>query len=220
MSRADNLGEIRQPAPDLVRFTKVFAMTARYNPEEISLQQALPRLSAISFVIPAIEKYRGHPLTDPWYKDEAIRNYASSMSRENYRDGTGIKNLRDIAYFNLSLGHLCGDLSITEKDVGRCWQVQTRRRRGSETFFSKEQEKAALERQGGRCYCCDTEFTFVGYQADHIHPFSQGGPTVVQNCALLCVACHERKGTKPMALLMKEIWKEIAFNNLRARKVA
>lgn len=59
--------------------------------------------------------------------------------------------------------------------------------------FSKAVKLAAWKRCHGICEGC-TAFLYVGkYDYDHIKPAAFGGEATVDNCQVLCVACHGRK---------------------------
>lgn len=70
--------------------------------------------------------------------------------------------------------------------------------------FSDGQKLAAHERQNGLCAFgkkCKTPnnkdgkrvFTIAEMQADHITPWSKGGPTTADNCQMLCQPCNRDK---------------------------
>lgn len=59
--------------------------------------------------------------------------------------------------------------------------------------FSRKQKREAFERQGGRCAKCGEEFALTDMEADHITPWSRGGPTTAANCQLLCKDDNRRK---------------------------
>ncbi len=62
--------------------------------------------------------------------------------------------------------------------------------------FSPAMREAAYERQGGICPHCKKTFQLKDMHADHIDPWSEGGPTVAENCQMLCSPCNRRKGAK------------------------
>lgn len=80
--------------------------------------------------------------------------------------------------------------------------------------FTDDEVRAALYRQGGRCFyrgcCCDD-----GVVGDHIIPFSQGGPTESFNCAAACVRCNTEKGK----MSVFEYGKLIGAQQSRGRKL-
>jgi 5-methylcytosine-specific restriction endonuclease McrA len=61
--------------------------------------------------------------------------------------------------------------------------------------FSSRQRAAMYIAADGRCSNCGKPLT-AGWHADHIHPWSQGGPTDVINGQALCPACNLRKGNQ------------------------
>lgn len=71
--------------------------------------------------------------------------------------------------------------------------------------FNDSERRAAFERQNGHCANgtkCRTAgnadgqlvFEISEMDADHITPWSKGGKTNAENCAMLCVACNRSKG--------------------------
>ncbi len=59
--------------------------------------------------------------------------------------------------------------------------------------FSKAVMREAFARAKGNCERC-TAFLYVGkYQFDHIIADSIGGEPTLDNCAVLCSACHDEK---------------------------
>lgn len=67
--------------------------------------------------------------------------------------------------------------------------------------FSKQVKRAAFERAGGFCEGqpygerCPVKLTLGKYHYDHVIPDGLGGEPVIENCAVLCVACHKDKTT-------------------------
>lgn len=59
--------------------------------------------------------------------------------------------------------------------------------------FSESQRRAAYERQQGICPRCGRHFAYEQMEADHITPWSKGGPTSVENCQMLCLECNRIK---------------------------
>lgn len=62
--------------------------------------------------------------------------------------------------------------------------------------FDNKQKRAAYERQRGICPMCHKHFEFEEMHADHIRPWSKGGPTTAENCQMLCRDCNLKKGAK------------------------
>lgn len=62
--------------------------------------------------------------------------------------------------------------------------------------FSDKMRRAAFERQNGICPKCGGHFDISEMEADHITPWSQGGPTTADNCQMLCRECNRRKSDK------------------------
>lgn len=53
--------------------------------------------------------------------------------------------------------------------------------------------KAVFERDGYRCKHCNSHIDLC---ADHIHPESKGGETVLENLQTLCRSCNSKKGVR------------------------
>lgn len=53
-------------------------------------------------------------------------------------------------------------------------------------------------RAEGRCeYCrCSEKYALHTFHIEHIHPFSKGGKTILENLALACDGCNKRKTNK------------------------
>ena len=60
--------------------------------------------------------------------------------------------------------------------------------------FSDRDKRAAYERQGGVCPYCGKKFELSQMHADHIAPWSKGGPTTPDNCQMLCRDCNLKNG--------------------------
>jgi hypothetical protein len=62
--------------------------------------------------------------------------------------------------------------------------------------FTPAMAKAAYTRQQGICPDCGKHFELSEMEADHIDPWSKGGPTTAENCMMRCRECNRRKGAK------------------------
>lgn len=78
--------------------------------------------------------------------------------------------------------------------------------------FSESVVKKAWERSGGRCECqrsthdhgkgrCNQQLSWddrgndkslMGWEAHHITAAASGGPDILSNCEILCIACHKK----------------------------
>jgi superfamily II DNA or RNA helicase len=63
-------------------------------------------------------------------------------------------------------------------------------------FFAPNEVTAAWLRQGKKCRDCQRDVPRDLVEGDHIIPWAQGGPTVMENLQALCVACNRRKGIR------------------------
>lgn len=66
--------------------------------------------------------------------------------------------------------------------------------------FSQTERAALWLAAGGRCEDCGDELQ-PGWHADHVYPFSEGGPTRPSNGAALCPSCNLKKGSTIMATI-------------------
>lgn len=67
----------------------------------------------------------------------------------------------------------------------------TRRRR-----FARREHLALYRLADGRCERCGVELP-PGWHADHVVPYSRGGPTDMANGQALCPICNCKKGSAP-----------------------
>jgi len=63
--------------------------------------------------------------------------------------------------------------------------------------FNSRERFALYSAADGKCTLCGTELE-AGWHADHVNPYSRGGPTDVINGAALCPPCNQQKGNKIM----------------------
>ena len=62
--------------------------------------------------------------------------------------------------------------------------------------FSDAMRQKVYEKQGKKCVICGEPFDLREMEADHITPWSEGGPTSEDNCQMLCKPCNRRKSSK------------------------
>lgn len=62
--------------------------------------------------------------------------------------------------------------------------------------FPGKVKAAAALRANGRCELCTARLASGGYHYDHIVPDGLGGPPTLENCQVLCKACHGAKTAK------------------------
>lgn len=94
-----------------------------------------------------------------------------------------VKNLRD-------------DYDVTSKS-GIYKYILT----GEEKFlsirtFDKRTKDLVYKKQGGKCAICGEHFEREQMEADHIVPWSKGGPTIIENCQVLCRDCNLKKSDR------------------------
>jgi len=61
--------------------------------------------------------------------------------------------------------------------------------------FTKGQRRMLAWLTGGLCRLCGARLS-PDFHADHVVPFSKGGPTTVKNGQALCLRCNLSKGQK------------------------
>lgn len=88
------------------------------------------------------------------------------------------------------------DEDVTRKSGAYAYVPDGDERHLSIRAFDKRTQRAAYERQDGRCAVCGLVFDFSDMHADHITPWSKGGHTTPDNCRMLCRDCNLRKGAQ------------------------
>ena len=59
--------------------------------------------------------------------------------------------------------------------------------------FTKKTKLEAWSRSGGNCEGCTARLYPGRFDYDHVIPTELGGPATLENCAVLCSACHRKK---------------------------
>jgi superfamily II DNA or RNA helicase len=62
--------------------------------------------------------------------------------------------------------------------------------------FGKSQRMAIYLNSAGKCQICQAPITLSDFHADHIVPWSKGGPTTLSNAQALCIPCNLSKSSK------------------------
>lgn len=62
--------------------------------------------------------------------------------------------------------------------------------------FTAKVKVAAYERAGGQCEACGAPLRPGHVHYDHVVPDALGGSPTIENCAVLCTACHGVKTTR------------------------
>lgn len=68
----------------------------------------------------------------------------------------------------------------------------------SKRYLSSAEQRAIIERAGGRCEYCQSQMEYSGqsFEFDHIAPISRAGETSLENLALACGGCNRHKSNK------------------------
>jgi 5-methylcytosine-specific restriction endonuclease McrA len=88
------------------------------------------------------------------------------------------------------------DEDVTRKSGAYAYVLDGDERHLSIRAFDKRTQRAAYERQDGRCAVCGLVFDLSDMHADHITPWSKGGHTTPDNCQMLCRDRNLRKGAQ------------------------
>lgn len=76
--------------------------------------------------------------------------------------------------------------------------------------FNSAERVALWLAADGRCQSCGIELQ-PGWHADHVNPYSKGGPTDVINGAALCPSCNTKKGDTSMSISQLRAWQKDAL---------
>ena len=81
--------------------------------------------------------------------------------------------------------------------------------------FDTATKKAALALAGGRCKGCGASLSLNKYHYDHIIAANKGGDASLDNCQLLCWACHKVKTRQDVADIAKAKRLELRHNGIK-----
>lgn len=84
------------------------------------------------------------------------------------------------------VGQLMQDEDVTKKSGIYDYVLTGNERSLSIRAFNDKMKREAYERQKGICPKCQKHFKIEEMEADHIKPWSKGGPTTAENCKMLC----------------------------------
>lgn len=85
------------------------------------------------------------------------------------------------------------------------------------TEFSNKVKRDALQRANGRCENpkCGAFLSLNKYHYDHVIPDQMGGDASLDNCQVICFACHKEKTRKDAADIAKAKRLELRHNGIR-----
>jgi hypothetical protein len=116
---------------------------------------------------------------------------------ENVAWGTLYNTFKDkpqnAAELEAEVVRLMKDEDVTSKRGIYSYLLSGEERHLSIRGFSDNQRLEAYGRQEGICVKCKKHFEIEDMEADHITPWSQGGPTTAENCQMLCKDDNRRK---------------------------
>jgi 5-methylcytosine-specific restriction protein A len=69
--------------------------------------------------------------------------------------------------------------------------------------FSNKVKRDALKRANGKCQGCPASLSLNKYHYDHRIPDQMGGDASLDNCQVLCFACHKEKTRRDAADIAK-----------------
>lgn len=100
----------------------------------------------------------------------------------------------DSAKLEEQVAELMEDPDVTNRKGIYTYVLNGKERNLSIRQFSKQDRRAAYERQKGNCPVCGNHFEIEAMEADHITPWHENGRTVAENCQMLCKDDNRRKG--------------------------
>lgn len=121
----------------------------------------------------------------------AMKNAKWVELYHEHKDG---KHEANAAKYKPRIAKLMADGDVGNKTGIYEYILTGRERHLSIRQFDARDRQAAFARQNKKCKACKNPFALKEMQADHIKPWSEGGPTVLDNCQLLCA---DATPTKP-----------------------
>jgi hypothetical protein len=100
---------------------------------------------------------------------------------------------QDADKLEAQVSQLMADEDVTKKSGIYGYVLTGDERYLSIRAFSDNQKREAFERQKGVCVKCKKTFELADMEADHITPWSKGGPSIAENCQMLCKDDNRRK---------------------------
>lgn len=102
----------------------------------------------------------------------------------------------DTKYFAERVNELLEDEDVTNKSGIFEYLLSGDEKHLNIRIFSTKMKREAYQRQDGICAVCGKHFKIGEMEADHITPWSEGGPTSSENCQVLCKDCNRRKSNR------------------------
>ena len=75
-------------------------------------------------------------------------------------------------------------------------RARIRQQLNLDRVFTNHQRTQLFLNAGGKCQLCGDSVTVTNFEADHIIPYSKGGPTTIENGQCLCRSCNRKKGAQ------------------------
>lgn len=188
-------------SPEASQLKRVLAFLHVMFPERNPDLNKVNSISLYTLLTTSLGKY---VLTDresdirQWFDDFQNRRAVDDELSEDERDPTLMsyqfavtRQSADIASQEIRLRILLDDMTAHITDLQQL---------DGQRLFSPEQRAAIFRLAERKCANpfgnpdCDIECSANNYHADHIVPYSKGGPTSVSNGQLLCPSCNVKKG--------------------------
>ena len=148
----------------------------QHDPSAVSLWNYFR--SVIDWVQAIFPKYRKEMKGLPW-----------GLYYNEHKDRTDL----DPVELEANVSRLMADEDVNKKSGVYEYLLTGSERCLSIRAFDDRMKRAAYERQGGVCRYCGERFDLSDMHADHIKPWSKGGPTIADNCQMLCRDCNLKK---------------------------
>lgn len=123
--------------------------------------------------------------------DAGLRERSNVQRRQRRKDNSDL--IRQLDRESLNRWRRMSPAGLVKKRADK--QAQRARQQGVTGGLTRTQLQEAIEASGGRCWHC---LSVAPLTIDHVTPLSANGPNTVENIALLCWPCNQRKGTRSL----------------------
>lgn len=130
---------------------------------------------------------------DEQIKQAEIKRQQRELSKEEQEEE--ITALKEQVKATKKIAKLHTKLQAYQEIIAKERQLQRNKLNLDRVFTSHQRDKLFL-RAGGKCQLCGDRVSSKHFEADHIIPYSKGGPTTFENGQCLCRTCNRRKGNR------------------------